>query len=137
MLSLEKCTLELFRKEIKLEKVKDDTVICEMTSDLCNRLFGKNNEAFMLSEENNHVNINNRNVEKRISLYDCFELFTKEEKLGSSDPWYCPKCKKHQQATKKFDLWKLPNILVIHLKRFGYSRIFREKLDITVDFPVE
>ena len=35
---------------------------------------------------------------------------------------YCPSCKKHQQATKKFDLWKLPKILVIHLKRFSYNR---------------
>lgn len=42
-------------------------------------------------------------------------------------PWnifrYCPSCKVHQQATKKFDLWSLPKILVVHLKRFSYNRL--------------
>lgn len=49
---------------------------------------------------------------------------------------YCPNCKKHQQATKKFDLWSLPKILVVHLKRFSYSRYWRDKLDTVVEFPV-
>ena len=35
---------------------------------------------------------------------------------------YCPECKDFVQASKKFDLWKLPDILVIHLKRFSYDR---------------
>ena len=35
---------------------------------------------------------------------------------------YCPQCKDMKQATKKFDLWKLPEVLVIHLKRFTYNR---------------
>lgn len=56
-------------------------------------------------------------------------------------PWsfllrYCPTCKKHQQATKKFDLWSLPKILVVHLKRFSYNRYWRDKLDTVVEFPV-
>ncbi|KAG8128368.1 hypothetical protein E2320_015218 [Naja naja] len=49
---------------------------------------------------------------------------------------YCPNCKKHQQATKKFDLWSLPRILVVHLKRFSYNRYWRDKLDTVVDFPI-
>ena len=74
--------------------------------------------------------------QKRTSLYDCVELFTKTEKLGSDDPWYCKKCKKHQEATKKFDLWKLPDVLVVHLKRFSYNRIWRDKIDAVIDFPL-
>ena len=35
---------------------------------------------------------------------------------------YCPQCKDMKQATKKFDLWKLPEVLVVHLKRFTYNR---------------
>ena len=49
---------------------------------------------------------------------------------------YCPTCKKHQQATKKFDLWDLPQILVIHLKRFSYTRYSRDKLDAAIDYPL-
>ncbi|KAJ7108872.1 hypothetical protein C8R43DRAFT_1243488 [Mycena crocata] len=73
---------------------------------------------------------------KGISLQDCMDEFTKEEKLGEDDLWYCPRCKKHQQATKKFDLWKSPDVLVVHLKRFSNSRTLRDKIDAFVDFPV-
>ena len=45
-------------------------------------------------------------------------------------------CKEHRQATKKFDLWKLPNILIIHLKRFSYSRYSRDKISTPVYFPL-
>ncbi|XP_040199863.1 ubiquitin carboxyl-terminal hydrolase 15 isoform X2 [Rana temporaria] len=71
-----------------------------------------------------------------MKLKDCIELFTTKEKLGAEDPWYCPHCKEHQQATKKLDLWSLPPVLVVHLKRFSYSRYMRDKLDTLVDFPV-
>ncbi|KAI2566748.1 USP15 isoform 4, partial [Pan troglodytes] len=43
----------------------------------------------------------------------------------------------HQQATKKLDLWSLPPVLVVHLKRFSYSRYMRDKLDTLVDFPIK
>nr|XP_060621716.1 ubiquitin carboxyl-terminal hydrolase 4 [Anolis sagrei ordinatus] len=71
-----------------------------------------------------------------VALRDCIELFTTMETLGEHDPWYCPNCKKHQQATKKFDLWSLPRILVVHLKRFSYNRYWRDKLDTVVEFPI-
>ncbi|CAL8401991.1 unnamed protein product [Arctogadus glacialis] len=71
-----------------------------------------------------------------IALRECIDLFTTMETLGEHDPWYCPTCKKHQQATKKFDLWSLPRLLVVHLKRFSYNRCWRDKLDTVVDFPI-
>ena len=56
---------------------------------------------------------------------------------------YCSKCKEHVQAFKKLDLWKLPEILVVHLKRFHYSQgryvktfVTRDKINTVVDFPV-
>ncbi|EAY75361.1 hypothetical protein OsI_03257 [Oryza sativa Indica Group] len=49
--------------------------------------------------------------------------------------WYCPCCKKHQQAMKKLDLWRLPEVLVIHLKRFSYTQFTRNKLE-TIFFNV-
>lgn len=72
-----------------------------------------------------------------VALKECIELFTTMETLGEHDPWYCPTCKKHQQATKKFDLWSLPRLLVVHLKRFSYNRCWRDKLDTVVDFPIK
>lgn len=72
-----------------------------------------------------------------ISIDDCLNEFTKEEQLGESDPWYCPQCKDFKQATKKFDLWKVPDILVVHLKRFSSGRISRDKIDSFIDFPIQ
>ena len=74
---------------------------------------------------------------KGVSINDCLDEFVKEEKLGQADLWYCPRCKKHQQATKKFEIWKVPDVLVVHLKRFSNSRMLRDKIDVTVDFPIQ
>ena len=65
------------------------------------------------------------------------KLYTSQEKLGADDAWYCPNCQKHQQATKKFDLWSLPEVLIIHLKRFSYNRYWRDKIDTVIEFPVK
>jgi len=78
-----------------------------------------------------------KNSSKAFSLTDCLNLFTTDEKLSANDTWYCPKCKDHHRAMKKFDLWNVPQILVIHLKRFLYSKWSREKLSTSVDFPIE
>ncbi|EPS63126.1 ubiquitin carboxyl-terminal hydrolase, partial [Genlisea aurea] len=77
-----------------------------------------------------------RRPEESVSLYKCLEAFLREEPLGPDDMWFCPVCKKHCQAAKKLDLWRLPEILVIHLKRFSYSRFLKNKLDAFVDFPL-
>ncbi|OIW08452.1 hypothetical protein TanjilG_03128 [Lupinus angustifolius] len=65
------------------------------------------------------------------------EAFLQEESLGPEDMRYCPGCKKHRQASKKLDLCRLPEVLVIHLKRFQYSRFMKNKLETYVDFPVD
>lgn len=81
-----------------------------------------------------------RNSRKRngISLDDCLDEFGKAEILSENDAWYCPRCKEHRRASKTFELWKAPDILVIHLKRFSaQGRNLRDKLDVLVDFPVE
>ncbi|KAJ0084359.1 hypothetical protein Patl1_30249 [Pistacia atlantica] len=75
--------------------------------------------------------------QESVSLYKCLEAFLTEEPLGPEDMWYCPGCKNHRQASKKLDLWRLPEILVIHLKRFSYSRFLKNKLETYVDFPID
>lgn len=74
---------------------------------------------------------------KGISLEDCLDEFEKEEILSEEDKWYCPKCKEFRRAAKKFDLWRTPDILIVHLKRFSSSGHRRDKIDATVDFPIE
>ncbi|KAL4791548.1 hypothetical protein BDV19DRAFT_370365 [Aspergillus venezuelensis] len=81
--------------------------------------------------------LRNKRKKKGVTLYECLDEFNKEEILSENDAWYCPRCKEHRRASKKFELWKTPDILVMHLKRFSASRGFRDKLDIMVDFPTE
>ena len=72
-----------------------------------------------------------------VTLGDCLDEFGKPEILSESDAWYCPRCKEHRRASKQFELWKSPDILVIHLKRFSAQGRFRDKLDVSVDFPIK
>jgi len=82
-----------------------------------------------------------RSSKKSIKLEKCFEKFLEQEQLGSDNKWYCSKCKDHQQAYKKFDIWTTPDVLIIHLKRFQYLPsqylIHRQKIDALVNFPIE
>ena len=66
--------------------------------------------------------------EHRCTLTDCILEFSKEEKLDKGELWFCSKCKSHRESTKKIELWQLPNILVVHLKRFMFTRNKRCKL---------
>ncbi|KIW35381.1 uncharacterized protein PV07_02079 [Cladophialophora immunda] len=80
-----------------------------------------------------------RNNRKKhgITLVDCLNEFGKSETLSEQNAWYCPRCKEHRRADKMFELWKAPDILVMHLKRFSSNRNFRDKLEVRVDYPTE
>lgn len=73
-----------------------------------------------------------------VTLEECFDLYTRAEILGAEDAWHCPYCNKKQEVVKKLGLWSLPDILVIHLKRFRQQSKQRStsKLTMLVDFPL-
>ncbi|XP_071227952.1 ubiquitin carboxyl-terminal hydrolase 19 isoform X16 [Salvelinus alpinus] len=71
------------------------------------------------------------------TLEQCLNLFTRPEVLAPEEAWYCPKCQQHREASKQLLLWRLPNVLIIQLKRFSFrSFIWRDKINDMVDFPV-
>lgn len=39
--------------------------------------------------------------------------------------------------TKKLEIWRLPPVMVVHLKRFQYTQTYRRKLGSLVEFPIE
>jgi ubiquitin carboxyl-terminal hydrolase 6/32 len=59
-----------------------------------------------------------KKAEEPIKLEDCLKAFTKEEEMGMEDSWYCSNCKEQREATKKLEIWTLPPVLIVHLKRF-------------------
>jgi hypothetical protein len=96
----------------------------------------------------NDININDFKKDlitksKEISIYDCLEAFRTEEKLEKENSWFCSTCKKHQEAYKRLEIFRVPNILIIQLKRFKikstniYNGIMHNKKnDSFVLFPV-
>ncbi|XP_058532135.1 ubiquitin carboxyl-terminal hydrolase 43 isoform X3 [Ochotona princeps] len=70
------------------------------------------------------------------TLDECFQFYTKEEQLAQDDAWKCPHCQVPQQGTVKLSLWTLPDILIIHLKRFCQVGEKRNKLSTLVKFPL-
>ena len=127
---------------------EDDALLCEFDENIKVFYFGDERskwehaywetwEQFIHPEYTDTKKANAERKNKGMTLDDCLSEFTKEERLGEDDLWYCPQCKKHQQATKKFDLWKAPDLLVVHLKRFSNSRMLRDKIDSLVEFPID
>ncbi|KAM4676258.1 ubiquitin carboxyl-terminal hydrolase 8 [Discoglossus pictus] len=73
----------------------------------------------------------------KCSLQDCLKSFSKEEKLTDNNRFYCSNCKTRRDSMKKIEIWKLPPILLVHLKRFSYEGRWKQKLQTYVDFPLE
>ena len=75
-----------------------------------------------------------------LSIYDCLSWFSSEETLTGNDKWYCPRCKQHQNALKKMEVYRSPEFLIVHLKRFSHSRhsfFSSRKIGELIDFPAE
>jgi hypothetical protein len=72
-----------------------------------------------------------------VKLKDCMRAFGCQETLSKGNEWYCSKCKEHVCASKQMEVWRCPDTLIIHLKRFSFSRWGRDKLDTFVDFPID
>ncbi|XP_032446586.1 ubiquitin carboxyl-terminal hydrolase 32 isoform X3 [Xiphophorus hellerii] len=86
-------------------------------------------------EEHCSVEQSRRAQAEPISLDSCLKAFTSEEELGEDELYYCSKCKTHRLATKKLDLWRLPPILIVHLKRFQFVNGRWIKSQKIVKFP--
>ncbi|XP_068142891.1 ubiquitin carboxyl-terminal hydrolase 32 isoform X1 [Drosophila tropicalis] len=70
-----------------------------------------------------------------VDLNHCLRAFTSEEKL---EQWYhCSHCKGKKPATKKLQIWKLPPILIVHLKRFNCVNGKWVKSQKVVHFPFD
>ncbi|MEQ2236984.1 Ubiquitin carboxyl-terminal hydrolase 32 [Ilyodon furcidens] len=88
-------------------------------------------------EEHCSVEQSRRAQAEPISLDSCLKAFTSEEELGEDELYYCSKCKTHRLATKKLDLWRLPPVLIVHLKRFQFVNGRWIKSQKIVKFPRE
>ncbi|XP_066473254.1 ubiquitin carboxyl-terminal hydrolase 43 isoform X2 [Tiliqua scincoides] len=99
-------------------------------------LFGNIQEEVVEDDESVRLKQQLHQQQHSCTLDECFQLYTKEEQLAPDDAWRCPHCQVLQQGTVKLSLWTLPDILVIHLKRFRQVGEQRHKLSTLVHFPL-
>jgi ubiquitin C-terminal hydrolase len=71
-------------------------------------------------------------MDSNFELSKLLENFSKEEII---EDFLCKNCKTRVKARRKLEIWRVPKILVIHLKRFLFGTYRREKLSHNVIFP--
>uniref|UniRef100_A0A674NCU3 ubiquitinyl hydrolase 1 n=1 Tax=Takifugu rubripes TaxID=31033 RepID=A0A674NCU3_TAKRU len=136
--------LDSNNKEQRLDEKED--ALANLPEDATLELVWKNNERLKeyvlvsskdLDYEEDPSSLSETARAGHFSLEQCLNLFTKPEVLAPEEAWYCPKCQQHREASKQLLLWRLPNVLIIQLKRFSFrSFIWRDKINDMVDFPI-
>ncbi|XP_066432507.1 ubiquitin carboxyl-terminal hydrolase 31 isoform X1 [Eleutherodactylus coqui] len=99
-------------------------------------LFGNTEEEYVPDSESVRLQRELHHQPQCCSLSQCFQLYTKEEQLAPGNAWRCPHCKQLQQGSIKLSLWTLPDVLILHLKRFRQDGDRRLKLQNMVRFPL-
>ncbi|XP_030380854.1 uncharacterized protein LOC115628778 isoform X2 [Scaptodrosophila lebanonensis] len=85
------------------------------------------------------LNASKFNNSAALTLEQCLEHYTKAETLSAEDAWRCPHCQQYLPVVKTLGLWSLPDILVVHFKRFRQHQVKgpqAAKLTTMVKFPL-
>uniref|UniRef100_A0A914HCU9 ubiquitinyl hydrolase 1 n=1 Tax=Globodera rostochiensis TaxID=31243 RepID=A0A914HCU9_GLORO len=69
-----------------------------------------------------------------LKLKDCLKAHFSTTTLDA--PWNCPRCKSKQPATRSTKIWKMPAVLIIHLKRFSLSARCFVKNEVEISFDI-
>ena len=67
------------------------------------------------------------------TIFDCFDLYNKEEDLINDNAWFNDKTNKKQNVTRNVIFWNLPNVLIINLNRYDYNN---KKLHTLITTPL-
>ena len=79
----------------------------------------------------------NRGGSGGLHLGVCLSEFCKVQQLSIvNDNWRCPRCKDFREGKQNLDLWRMPDLLTFHIKRFNCSARWREKISTKVNFPL-
>ena len=111
-----------------------EPIIIEKSDKLDEIIKAKSEEDYLI--KNNLKKSENHEKDKKdnkLNLEELLTNFNQIEKLSKSNEWYCPKCKIHQLADKKMEIYSISEVVIIHLKRFRNNR----KIESLVDFPIE
>ncbi len=73
----------------------------------------------------------------KITLYECLQEFISIEYL--KDSWLCEqeKCRQKTKLSKQLQLYTLPPVLIIQLKRFASENGRQKKIETFVEYPID
>ncbi|XP_062331268.1 ubiquitin carboxyl-terminal hydrolase 31-like [Osmerus eperlanus] len=111
-------------------------IVVEWDKETKDYLFKRTEEEYIPDSESVRQMKEQHLQPQTCSIAQCFQLYTKEEQLAPDDAWRCPHCKQLQQGSIKLSLWTLPDILILHLKRFRQDGDRRMKMQNMVRFPL-
>jgi ubiquitin carboxyl-terminal hydrolase 8 len=81
--------------------------------------------------------VNIRNTDKNVTLFDCFNKQCECELLEGDNAWFNEKENKKQDVNKRLLFWSLPNIMIIDIKRFITSMNGKTKKNQQfIDIPI-
>lgn len=71
------------------------------------------------------------------TLLGCLDRFTRPERLGTNEKFFCQRCQTPQESIKQMSIRKVPLVLCFHIKRFEHSstRNTSRKVDRYMQFP--
>jgi ubiquitin carboxyl-terminal hydrolase 8 len=98
------------------------------TKGVDNAVLGSNPEPFLMLD----LPIPEIKESQQLNITDCFDVYTKDEKLEEKNQYVNDDGKR--VVSKQILFWKLPDVLIVTLKRFNNSAV---KDDTFVNFPLE
>jgi len=72
-----------------------------------------------------------------VPISACIEAFAQPEemKVENGNGVTCEKCNEVVDAVKKLEVWREPDVLILHIKRFHFNGVHFEKLNTPVEVP--
>jgi ubiquitin C-terminal hydrolase len=72
---------------------------------------------------------------KNINIYDCFDLYTTDEKMAGDNAWFNEKTNTKEDIVMRTRFWNFPDILIITFNRFSFDG--KKKRNDKVEFPLD
>ncbi|KAL2534849.1 Ubiquitin carboxyl-terminal hydrolase 22 [Abeliophyllum distichum] len=98
---------------------------------------GSTKMAFTKSHRSSHDYADSNQNSSVSTLIGCLDRFTRPERLGSEQKFFCQQCQVRQESLKQMSIRKLPLVYCFHIKRFEHSPIRKmsRKIDRYLQFP--
>lgn len=114
-------------KKPEMKSIFQGTLVNETKCLCCERISKRHEDFIDLSVD----------VMPNTSITSCLNSFSSMELLANKDKFFCENCNCLQEAEKRMLVQKIPQILVLHLKRFKYiENVGRYvKISSSVPFP--